>query len=177
MTNDHPANPSQSLPILCLPFLSSQSLSNRGANADYYLGIPSSARRERRPALLRYHVMNGSRDGGAVSRIRVAVLASVSTLASVVVSEVHGTAFGIMAGCAALAAGVAAWPASEHKEKSDRHRHEITKKSVRIPCGSENGSTLSVIQNPRDREEEKTTGCIERVVVGVVRARDSAFSR
>jgi len=68
--------------------------------------------------------------------------ASGSTLASVVVSEVHGTAFGIMAGCAALAAGVAAWPASEHKEKSDRHRHKITKRSVRISCGSENGSTL-----------------------------------
>lgn len=71
----------------------------------------------RRAGLLRYHPVNGSRVGGVVSRIRVAVLASTSTLASVAVTEVHGSAVAIVAGCAALAAGAAAWSSSENREK------------------------------------------------------------
>ena len=61
---------------------------------------------------------DGSHDGGAVSRIRVAVLASAGTLASVVAAEFHGVAFGIMAGCAALAAGAAVLPSSTCDKKT-----------------------------------------------------------
>lgn len=65
-----------------------------------------------------------------MSQIRVALLASASTLASVVVTEVHGVAIGVVAGCAALAAGAAAWSSSERKEKNTDHPHERTKKAL-----------------------------------------------
>ena len=55
-------------------------------------------------------VAGGSRDGGAVSRIRVAVLASASTLALILAIKVPGVVAGITAGSAALAAVAAAWP-------------------------------------------------------------------
>jgi hypothetical protein len=51
-----------------------------------------------------------------VSRIKVAVLAAASALASVVAIEVHGVAMGITAGCVALAAGAAAWSSSTRAE-------------------------------------------------------------
>jgi len=71
---------------------------------------------------------DGARDGGAVSRIKIAVLASASTLASVVATEVHGVAIGIMTGCAALAAGAAAWSsATRWNKKNDHHPHVVTK--------------------------------------------------
>ena len=47
-----------------------------------------------------------------MSRIRVAMLAAASALASVVATEVHGVAVGIMAGCAAVTAGAVAWSSS-----------------------------------------------------------------
>jgi hypothetical protein len=82
-----------------------------------------------------------------VSRIRVAVLASASTLASAAVTEVHGAAAAIMAGCAALLAGAAAWFSSEHKEKNEHYHHKITKKSSRFLRRVEIGSTFAVIKN------------------------------
>jgi hypothetical protein len=78
-----------------------------------------------------------------VSRIRVAVLASASTLASVAVTEVHGAAIAIMAGCAALATGAAAWSSSEHKEKIEHYRHKITQKKLRFLHRAENSSTFA----------------------------------
>jgi hypothetical protein len=53
-----------------------------------------------------------------VARGRIAVLASASTLASVVASELHSIACGIMAGCAALA-GTIAWFSSTRYQKMD----------------------------------------------------------
>jgi hypothetical protein len=76
---------------------------------------------------------NGSRDGGAVSRTRVAVLAATSTLASVLATEVHGVAIGIMAGCATFAAGAEAWSSSTRwNKKNGHHPHVITKKISRM---------------------------------------------
>ena len=56
-----------------------------------------------------------------MSRIKIAVLASATTLASVVTAEVHGVMLGIEAGCAALAAGGAARSSGTSSQKSGRH--------------------------------------------------------
>jgi len=68
-----------------------------------------------------------------VSRSRIAALASASTLASVVASELHGVAFGIMAGCAALVAGMVVWFSSTRHQKNGHHAHVISTSSSSIP--------------------------------------------
>jgi hypothetical protein len=48
-----------------------------------------------------------------------------------------------MAGCAAWAAGMAAWSTSERVEKNEHYRHEITKKSSRFLQRAENRSVFT----------------------------------
>ena len=57
------------------------------------------------------------------------MLAAGSALASVLTTEVHSVAFGIMAGCATFVAGAEAWYSyTRGNQKNDHCPHVVTKK-------------------------------------------------
>jgi hypothetical protein len=83
-----------------------------------------------------------------VSRIRITALALASTLAFVVATEVHGAAIGIMAGCAALSAGTAAWSSSTRgNQKNGHHPHVVTKKISRLESIGVNWRRLEIVSS------------------------------